>query len=118
MDLVLPSHIVGFYASGYSLSIGIGGGGQQLRAIRECATCSVARQKEAHRGARHRLVVLVLDAHDRLPYDALAQVVYSPFTLHNYDVQLRGKLGLLRPQHSRRQRQQGAKQKADRVPND
>jgi hypothetical protein len=48
----------------------------------------------------------------------LAQVVYSPFTLHNYDVQLRGRLGLLRPQHSRRQRQQGAKQKADRVPND
>jgi hypothetical protein len=41
----------------------------------------------------------------------LAQVVYRPFALDNHDVELRGRLGLFRPQHSWRQRQQGAKQK-------
>src|SRR5580658_1397166 len=117
MDLVLPHGLGGLHAACRGLSIGVGHDRQLLRAVSERATGSVARQQEKHHSASHRLVVLILHAHDRLAHYPLAQVVDGPFSLDNHDVELGDGFGLLRTRCLGRYRQKRAKQQADCSPN-
>ena len=77
----------------------IGEDRQGTRSIGEGSAGALGRQREHHHRAGHRLMVFVLQLHDRLAGGALANVVDRALALHHYDIQRRRRrLGLQLPE--------------------